>query len=193
MPKQPMNSDSNSDTESATVLIGQAAAGDKSAMDALIVMVYPELKRISAGIRRKQFNVTQTYDTTALVNEAWIKINQAGVKAEDRKHFYCTMAKAMKQVLINHSIKQQAQKNMGIEVTLDGKHAIDPKEHEWLLSLDRILDAIEKKSPRMMHVFQLKYFLGMNETEITELLDISPKTIRRDWLSAKAVITQLIQ
>ena len=185
MSKQPI--------DSPTLLISQAATGDKAAMDALIVLVYPELKRISAGIRRKQFAVTQSYNTTALVNEAWLKINQAGVKAEDRKHFYCTMAKAMKQVLINHSIQQQAHKNQGIEVTLDGRHIIDSKQHEWLLELDKILDAIEKKSPRMMHVFQLKYFLGMNEAEITDILDISEKTIRRDWLSAKAVITQIIK
>lgn len=184
---------SNKPIDSPTLLISQAAAGNQHAMDELIVLVYPELKRISAGIRRKQFNVTQTYNTTALVNEAWIKINQAGVKAEDRKHFYCTMAKAMKQVLINHSVKQQAQKNQGIQVTLDGRDAISTSQHEWLLDLDKILAAIEKKSPRMMHVFQLKYFLGMTENEITEILDISPKTIRRDWLSAKAVITQLIK
>ncbi len=179
--------------DSPTLLISQAAAGDQAAMDELIVMIYPELKRISAGIRRKQFVVTQTFNTTALVNEAWLKINQAGVKAQDRKHFYCTMALAMKQVLINHSTKQQAQKNDGIQVTLDGRHAIDASEHEWLASLDKILNAIEKKSPRMMHVFQLKYFLGMNEEEINKILEISPKTIRRDWLSAKAVISELIK
>ncbi len=184
---------SDKSIDSPTLLISQAAAGDQQAMDELIVMVYPELKRISAGIRRKQFSVTQSFNTTALVNEAWIKINQAGVKAEDRKHFYCTMAIAMKQVLINHSTQQQAQKNQGIQVTLDGRQAIDSSQHEWLTNLDKILAAIEKKSPRMMHVFQLKYFLGMNEAEITEVLDISPKTIRRDWLSAKAVISQMIE
>lgn len=183
---------SNKPINSPTVLIQKAAAGDQIAMDELIVLVYPELKKISAGIRRKQFAVTQTFNTTALVNEAWLKMNQAGVKADNRKHFYCTMAQAMKQILINHSTKQQAQKNQGIQVTLDGKHAIDSKQHEWLLNLDKILNAINNKSPRMMHVFQLKYFLGMSETEITNILNISQKTIRRDWLSAKAVVAKMI-
>ena len=102
-----------------TILIFQASNGSASAMDDLIPLVYTDLKIIAAGIRHKQFNVSKTINTTSLVNEVWLKLHKYGIKADSRKHFFCIIAKAMRQILINSAKKKITQKRNAQLITFD--------------------------------------------------------------------------
>lgn len=174
-----------------TVLLDKASSGDDNAINKLIPVIYPELKRIASGIKRKHFDVSNTLNTTALVNEAWLKLNKYGVKAANRKHFFCITAKAMRQIIMNSATEKLSQKRQGILVTLDN-FEIDDNNAEWMLQLDKILKSLESSNKRLAEVFQLKYFLGFTEEEIAELLSITDRTVRRDWIVVKKLIKEIM-
>ncbi len=175
-----------------TVLISQASDGSTDAMNNLISLVYDDLKIIAAGIRRKQFDVSKTINTTSLVNEAWLKINKYGVKAESRKHFFCIIAKAMQQVLINTAQQKLTNKRHAKVVTFDDSQMSSESEAQWILTLDEIIQSIKQSNQRMADVFQLKYFLGFSEDEISDTLGISKRSVSRDWLSARSIIKDVL-
>ena len=179
--------------QEVTQLISKASGGDGDALNDLIPLVYEDLKRIASGIRHKQMAVSKTLNTTSLVNEAWLKLQKWGIKAESRKHFFCITAKAMRQILINTANEKLANKRAGIAVTFDD-HAISTEnEAEWILMLEQIIQPIEQQQPRMAEVFQLKYFLGFTEPEIAEALDISLSSVSRDWLTVKKIIANMMK
>ena len=93
-----------------TVLLDKASTGDEAAFDELIPIIYPELKLIASGLRRKNSYGSKTLNTTALVNEVWLKLHKYGVKAKSRKHFYCICAKSMRQKMLNSAKKKLAKK-----------------------------------------------------------------------------------
>jgi RNA polymerase sigma factor (TIGR02999 family) len=175
-----------------TRLIDKASAGDNDALNELIPIVYQDLKRIASGIRHKQMVVSKTMNTTSLVNEAWIKIHKYGIEAENRKHFFCIIAQAMRQILINTARQKMSQKRSAKEITFEEASVKSDDEAEWILMLDEILKPIEREHSRLAQVFQLKYFLGMTETEISDLLEISISTVSRDWLMVKKIIINIM-
>jgi len=176
-----------------TLLIAQASDGDDQALNDLIPLVYQDLKRIASGIRHKQMAVSKTLNTTSLVNEAWLRLQKHGIKAESRKHFFCITAKAMRQILINTAREKLANKRSGNQVTFDDHAMATESEAEWIILLDQILQPIEQQRPRMAKVFQLKYFLGFTEPEIAEVMDISISSVSRDWLTVKKIITTMLK
>jgi len=176
-----------------TLLISQAASGDSDALNELMPMVYSDLKLIASGIRHKQFNVSSTLNTTSLVNEAWIKLQKWGVKAESRKHFFCITAQAMRQILINSATQKLSQKRNVKLVTFEDSGVETNNEAEWMILLDKILIPIEQKQPRMAQVFQLRYFLGFTEPEVADTLDVSLSTVNRDWLIIKKLIKNIMK
>lgn len=176
-----------------TLLISQAASGDGQALNALMPMVYSDLKLIASGIRHKQISVSSTLNTTSLVNEAWIKLQKWGVKAESRKHFFCITAKAMRQILINSATQKLSQKCHVKLVTFEDSGIDTTNEAEWMILLDKILKPIEQKSPRMVHIFHLRYFLGFTEPEVADTLGVSLSTVNRDWLIVKKIIKNIMK
>jgi RNA polymerase sigma factor (TIGR02999 family) len=176
-----------------TALISKASVGDTTALDDLIPLVYDDLKAIAAGLRHKQFDVSKTINTTSLVNEAWLKLNKYGVKAESRKHFFCIISKAMRQILMNSAKQKMANKRNAQIVTFDEASIESHSEAQWMISLDEIINSIEDANPRMAQVFELKYFLGFTEDEICDALSLSKRSVSRDWLSVKTIIKQIYQ
>ncbi len=172
-----------------TQLLEQASGGDELALDELIQIAYGDLKQIAAGIRRKHFDPSQTINTTALVNEAWLKIRKHGLNAENRKHFYCITALAMQQVLVNEANRKNAQKRQAPEQPEPGVHE---DQATWMIILNQILTRLDEQKPRLAEVFRLRYFLGMTEDETAELLAVNSRTVRRDWLTAKQLISEVI-
>jgi RNA polymerase sigma factor (TIGR02999 family) len=179
--------------QEVTQLISKASAGDAVALNDLIPLVYDDLKRIASGIRHKQMMVSKTLNTTSLVNEAWLKLQKWGIKAESRKHFFCITAKAMRQILINAATEKLAQKRDVKLVTFEDSGVDTNADAEWIMTLEKILTPIEKQQPRMAQVFQLKYFLGFTEPEIAEVLDISMSSVSRDWLTVKKIISNILK
>lgn len=175
-----------------TILVEQASAGQDHAMQRLIEIIYPELKALAAAIRRKNANPSNTINTTSLVNEAWLKIQKYGLSASSRKHFFCIMAKAMRQILINAANSKLTHKRQGIRATLDDVSAVAISEAEWLIQLEEIIAAIEAAQPRLSEVFHLKYYLNMPEEDIAQALEVTVRTVRRDWHNVKHIIHQAI-
>jgi len=175
-----------------TLLISQASGGSSDALNDLIPLVYDDLKMIAGGLRHKQFDVSKTINTTSLVNEAWLKIHKYGIKAENRKHFFCIISKAMRQILMNSAKQKVTQKRDAKVVTFDESRMKSDSEAQWMITLDEIIDTIEASNQRMAQVFELKYFLGFSEEEICEALSISKRSVSRDWLSVKTIIKQVV-
>ncbi len=175
-----------------TMLIEQAAAGREDSLNQLMPLIYPDLKQIAAALRRKQFNAGETMNTTSLVNEAWLKLNRYGVHATNRKHFFCIAAQAMRQILMDAARAKNSLKRKGQHESLDDHQLSDQTTADWLLQLDAVIDAIADYNPRTQEVFQLKYFLGMKNTEVAALLEVNVRTVKRDWAGVKQVIKQAL-
>ncbi len=175
-----------------TIMIGNAFQGDISAMDNLIQVIYPDLKMIASGVRHKQINPSKTLNTTSLVNEAWLKLKNYGIKAESRKHFFCIVAKAMRQILIDSAKKKLNLKNQHIAVDIDDFQISTNDNANWLIKLDEVLNAINNSRPRVAQIFEMKYFLGLSDGDIANELSVTDRTVRRDWMIAKQTIEKII-
>ncbi len=175
-----------------TRLLRGARDGDPEALSRAYELVYEELRRIAAA-RLQRDQAGHTLQPTALVNEAYMKL--AGLAAddlEDRRHFIGIAARAMRQVLVDHARRRDAAKRGdGVSpATLTGRaipvgDASGP-EPEELLALDAALDRLDEREPRLRRVVELRYFGGLNDSEIGALLGITRRTVQRDWARARA-------
>jgi RNA polymerase sigma factor (TIGR02999 family) len=162
-------------------------AGDSRAAESLFPLVYKELKQraaqLMAGERRDH-----TLQRTALVHEAYLKLVDANCKFESRLHFLNVAALAMRRILVNHARNRGRLKRGGakkrvdledVDQVLGENDAID-----WL-ALEEALEELARVSPRQAQVVNLRYFAGLGDAEIAELLKISQPTVRRDWATAR--------
>jgi len=175
-----------------TLLISQASDGNDGAMDQLMPIIYPDLKRIASGIRHKQMVVSRTMNTTSLVNEAWLKLNKYGIHAESRKHFFCIIAKAMRQIIVNAAVEKQRLKRKSNQVDMDVSEMSSQSEASFMIKLNEILESIEQSHGRLAEVFHFKFFLGFSEQEIADTLEVNVRTIRRDWLTVKKIVQEIV-
>jgi RNA polymerase sigma factor (TIGR02999 family) len=173
-----------------TQLLQEASAGDRQASDALFETVYKELRAI-AGAQRRRWNRNDTLNTTALVNEAYLKLaNHTLASYRDRSHFFATASKAMRQVLINYAERVATDKRGGnlLRVTLSGALLRDDQAIEELLHIDALLNQLEAENPRHCRVFECRVFGGMTIDETAAAVDASAATVKRDWTIVSAWI-----
>ena len=185
-----------SDGEPADVtrLLAQWANGDRRAMDALISVVYAELRAIAEGYLRHERR-GHTLQPTALVHEAWLRlVKQDPVAFEHRKQFYALAAQAMRRILVDHARMTTAEKRGGGAVRTPLDEAVLPvtDRHVELLALDQALQQLAKVSERQAQIIELRYFGGLRLEEIADLMDVSAATISRDERSAAAWLNHLI-
>ncbi len=171
-----------------TALLRAAGAGDGSALDRLFPLVYEELRRRARGQLRKGW--PEAPQTTVLVHEAYLKLAASSAPdLESRAHFFAVAARAMRQILLDHARKHRADKRGGEDwnrtALSDRIPAFMPRAEE-VLALDQALFRLETIDPRLSRVVELRFFVGMAEEEIAEILGVSTKTIRRDWAKARA-------
>ncbi len=179
------------DPDQLTRMINQAYAGDEKAAEALLPMVYQELKIIAASQRRRQDKPSDMLNTTAVVNEAWIRLHQHHQHYKNRTHFLAVAATAMRQLLVDEARKRLTRKrgDGAVQVTLkDQRSVVD--QAEWLVTLDQALEQLGDYKPRLKDIFQLRFFGGLTEQETADMLDLSTPTIRRDWRKAKAMLAK---
>jgi RNA polymerase sigma-70 factor, ECF subfamily len=171
-----------------TQLLAQWANGDRDALDALIPVVYAELRTIAdAYLRRERSG--HTLQPTALVHEAWLRlVKQDPVGFEHRKQFYALAAQAMRRILVDHARSAAADKRGGGAAKTPLDEAVVPvaDRHVELLVLDQAMEHLSRVSERQAQIIELRYFGGLNLEEIADLLDLSPATISRDQRSAEA-------
>ena len=147
--------------------------------------VYDQLKKIAKSQRYKVHHAE--LNTTALVNEAWIKMKKKEPVFNDRNHFYATSAIAMRHILLNQATKLSSQPS---HVTLHNADLIDDlSEAHWLIEMEKQLKRMGRYSKRLENIFVCRYFGGMKISEIAELFDTSPRTIDREWKKAKLMMS----
>src|SRR5688500_13452202 len=168
-----------------TRLLGAARDGDGAALDRGFPLVYDDLRRLARREVEREHEA-RTLRPTDLVHEAYLKLAAAGsFPAENRAHFLALAARAMRQILIDHARNRRAAKRGGgwYRATLsDGDWVLDAAPDE-LLALN---DALERLDPRQRRVVECRFFGGMSETEVAEALGITERTVRRDWVKARA-------
>ena len=177
-----------SDASNITETLLDLRQGRDGALDRLFDQVYPELKRIARGQRRR-LRPGQTLDTTALVHETYFKFaRHSNLELEDRAHFYAVAAKAMRQVLVDHARRATRQKRGGGQAPVELAEGLapDPTDLERILAVDQALSKLERYSERQALVVQYRFFVGLGEEEVAELLGVTSRTIRNEWTRARA-------
>lgn len=162
--------------------------GERSALDELIPLVQNELRRLARNYMRRQ-NAGHTLQTTALVNEAFLRLVDSNrVNWQDRNHFFAICAQLMRRILVDFARRKSSLKRGGerVQVTLtDNVDAVDEKAAE-VVALDDALERLAKMNLRQSRIVELRYFGGLTEEQIAETLEISSRTVRRDWNIARA-------
>jgi RNA polymerase sigma factor (TIGR02999 family) len=173
-----------------TRLIARIHDGDEAAKDALFDQAYAELRSIAGGIMRGE-RADHTLQPTSLVNEAALRL-LAGNEVQGlqgRAHFFWAMARAMRQILVEHVRKRKAQRRsgghnrVGLDMTIT---AIEKKHGVDLLVLDEALSRLEQHSARQARVVTMRFFAGFTMQKIAEQLEVSLSTVEKDWTFAKA-------
>lgn len=175
--------------EEVTALLRDVKNGDRGAFDQLLPKVYGELRRVA---ERQLWRERQghTLRATALVHEVYLKlVDQAQVEWQGRAHFLAVSARAMRQILIDHARRKAAEKRGGDweRTTLGSGEGFGVEmSMEDLLTLDQALDDLEKLEPRLRQVVEYRFFGGMTEQQIAEVLGVTTRTVQRDWVKARA-------
>jgi RNA polymerase sigma factor (TIGR02999 family) len=161
---------------------------DSSEDEEMFVMLYAELRKI-AGARMAGEREGHTLSATALVNEAWLRLQKSMPEEwRDRKQFYGAAAEAMRRILVEAARRRLASKRGGAgeDDPLDEEiHVFASLVDERLLGIDEVLDRLEKEDEMKGRIVKLRFFGGMKHDEIAALLEVSEVTVRRHWLKAK--------
>ena len=178
-------SDPPVDPGEVTRLLHLARDGDREALDRLVPLVYEDLRRM-AHRQLDREGGGHTLQTTGLLHEAYLKLAGSGAaNAANRAHFLAIAARAMRQVLVDYARRRKAAKRGGgiIYATLgDAAEPVDASVED-LLALN---DALEQLEPRQRQVIECRFFGGMEEADIAAALGVSERTVRRDWVKARA-------
>ena len=178
-----------------TGLLVDWSNGDRAALDKLLPLVEQELHRLAHTYMRRE-NRDHTLQTTALVNEAYLKlIDQKKTHWQNRAHFFAIAAKIMRRILLNYARDQRRQKRGGnaLQVSLSEATTFTLDRPEELIALDEALERLAAVDERKSHVVELKYFGGLETDEIAEVLKVSSITVLRDWRFAKAWLFREIE
>ena len=162
--------------------------GDEEALNRLMPLVYPELRRI-ARLQLGRRHSAQTLESAALANEAYLKLTRAGViQCEGRVHFLALCSQIIRRILVDYARSRGYAKRGGgaPHLPLEEGLAAVTASQSGVLALDRALDSLAKFDSRKAKVVELRYFGGMTTEETAAALGVSPKTAKRDWQLAKA-------
>lgn len=154
----------------------------------LFALVYQDLRQVARAYMRRE-RADHSLESTALVNEAYLRLFEGQEFSwENRKHLFCTVARTMRRILVDHARRHRAERHGGAQrrVTLDDQGPILFQDLPQTLALDQALDRLAKLSPRKAQVVELHHYAGLTEEETAEVLDVAVKTVKNDWKFAKA-------
>lgn len=177
----------NSSTQ-VTQLLGRWRSGDREALDALVPLVYDELKRIAQRYLRNERH-GHTLQSTALVHEAYVRLtNQQLPQWQNRAHFFAVAAQLMRQILVDHARAHRADKRGGgaCKLTMEEAEQSPLKVDVDVIALDDALKALSELDVQQGKVVELKFFGGLSIEETAEVLGVSASTVKRDWITARA-------
>lgn len=172
-----------------TKLLKAWSAGDPAALEQLSRYVYDELRAMARRHMKNERQHGNTLQTTALVHEVYLRmVGVTQVDWQQRAQFFAMAAQMMRRILVDAARARGSMKRgaAAIHLNFDETAVLSPEPDRFLVALDDALGAFAQVAPRQAKVVELRYFGGLNEEEIVEVLKISPRTIRRDWEFARA-------
>jgi len=181
------------ESHEVTRLLAEWAKGNSNALDELTPLVYRELRQLAAAYLRKE-RQGHTLQPTALVHEAYLRlVDQSHPNWQNRSHFYGVAARLMRQILVDHARRKQADKRGGLKVSMEEAVSFRLDRRQELIALDNGLNALEKIDPRKCKAIELRYFGGLSMEEVAHSLEISAVTVRRDLRMAEAWLHRQMQ
>ena len=170
-----------------TKLLAQAREGNSGAQSELMEAVYPELRRVAAHMLQAE-RPNHTLQPTALVNEACLRLLGHDADWKDRVHFFAAAAQAMRRILVDYARMRRAAKREGARrrVELTDVLAISEDSLDQVIEIDEALTRLAERDPRQCRVVELRFFGGLIEAEIADVLGIAPRTVSREWRLARA-------
>lgn len=177
-----------------TELLVQLGRGRDAALDELLPLVYQELRRI-ARYRMRGERETHTLRTTALVHEAYERlVDHHAIDWQDRNHFFAVAARAMRQVLVDHARRRNAQKRGGDvpHIPLEEHTPATGPPSASILAVNEALARLEELDARQAKVVESRFFAGLTIQETASALGVSPSTVKRDWRTARAWLAREI-
>jgi RNA polymerase sigma factor (TIGR02999 family) len=176
----------DSDSGQVTQLLKAMHAGDAQAAESLLPLVYAELHRLAKAYMRRE-RPDHTLQATALINEAYLRLVGEDIDWNSRSHFIGLAAHVMRRVLVDYARAHNAEQRGGAlqRVEMQDELAISPEQLDEVEHLDEALKKLEKENPRQARVVELRYFGGLSVEEIGALLQIAPRSVKRDWALAR--------
>lgn len=162
--------------------------GEREALDSLLPLVYDELRRIARHYLQAERS-GHTLQSTALVNEAYMRlVAQDLPEWQNRAHFFAVAAQLMRQILVDHARTHRASKRGGklCQITLTEAEQLPVSTDVDMIALDDALKELAEMDPQQCRVIELKFFAGLSIDDTAEVLGISPSTVKRDWVTARA-------
>ncbi len=169
--------------------------GDEAALEELIPIVYPELRRI-ARIHLARRRSDDTLESAGLVNEAYLKlVRSQGIQCDNRAHFFAVCAQMIRRILVDHARNRRYAKRGGglVHIPLDDALLGTRARGVDILALDEALTSLAKVDARKVHVVEMRFFGGLSVDETAKVLGVSPETVMRDWNFAKAWLVSRLQ
>jgi RNA polymerase sigma factor (TIGR02999 family) len=179
-----------------TQFLKDAKAGDQSAINAIFELTYRELHALAHARLQRGGKIT-VLDTTSLVHECYLRLTRTGqLEVRDRPHFMCYAARAMRSIAVDYARRRHAQRRGGHKkpVSLDAEisSAACGNEDE-IVRVDEALQELAQLDARLVEVVELKYFAGLSTDDIAKVRGVTPRTVRRDWEKARALLFSELQ
>jgi RNA polymerase sigma-70 factor (ECF subfamily) len=176
------------DEGSITRLLAAHRAGDRGAFDRLVELAYGELRRLARRQLRRMPG-RKDLETGTLIHEAYLRLAaESGLELREREHFFAVMARAMRFVVVDHARRRSAAKRGGgLDLTtLESGVAAGGAEPELVLAVDGAIATLDGFAPRLARIVECRFFAGFSDEEIAGALDVSVRTVQRDWIRARA-------
>jgi RNA polymerase sigma factor (TIGR02999 family) len=170
------------------MLLARLKSGDREALDRLMPIVHDELRRLARAHMRRERS-EHTLQATALAHEAYMRmVDLDRIDWRDRAHFFAVAAGVMRRILIDHARRRKAQRRGGgaRHVPLEEGLLLADDRPEELLALDEALERLAAVDPRQARIVELRFFGGLGVEEAAAVMDISPRTVKREWAVARA-------
>jgi len=175
-------------------LLAAVDAGDKQALEELVILVYPDLKKL-AHFQLAGERPNHTLNTTAIVHEAYVRLAGGQSVWTDRAHFLRAASKVMRHLLVDHARKRNAEKRGGgvDALELDEQRVESSDDSVAVLALDIALKDMAATDPRLESIVECRYFAGLTVAETAEALDMAVRTVERDWQRAREYLLKTMQ
>ncbi len=182
----------HSQKEVTRLLVGWGN-GDQAALDELIPLVHGELRRLAGRYMRRE-SQDHTLQASALVNEAYLRlVDQKSVQWQNRAHFFGVAAQLMRRILVDHArSRSRVKRGGGAQMVSLAEQAVLSNEVAEVIALDEALKRLAELDPRKNQIVEMKFFGGLTNEEVAEVLKVTSRTVEREWRRAKAWLHRAI-